>query len=99
MTETTTRLEPTTLRDVLQVYTIHQTGEDIATETSNDTRDFVSQPDWPSDRRRIPPYRSTTRTYPLSERPGGVTTFEGVIVVVMFSGVYTVAVRTIHALC
>jgi hypothetical protein len=99
MQQTATQQEPIVLRDLLHVYAVHQTGTEvesvaIATETNNETRTLPSHPDWPSDRRRIPPYRSTTRDYPLSDRPAGTGALDEVIVTAMFAGVYSIAVRS-----
>jgi hypothetical protein len=46
-----------------------------------------------SSRRRVPPYRETSRDHDLSSRPGGRDGTEAAVVQVMFLGVYIQAVR------
>lgn len=43
-------------------------------------------------RRRLPPYREISRTHSLSSRPAGRTPLEGVIVTLIFCGVFITGV-------
>lgn len=97
-TETITQLEqPATLRQVLQTYDIHQSGGDTP-QRSGWSLEAPLQPsqraDWESDHRRVPPYRATDRFHRVSDRRLGRTSGETVIIVMMFSGSYALAVRS-----
>ncbi|EXJ74259.1 uncharacterized protein A1O5_02555 [Cladophialophora psammophila CBS 110553] len=97
MSSTETIVEPTTVRETLRAYDIHHTGSDETLEppteqTQNQPQEGpVSQPgsNWPSDWRRIPPYRPSSRSHRVSDRPAGLDRVEGTMVIVMFTGVWT----------
>ncbi|KAH8799726.1 hypothetical protein F5884DRAFT_115620 [Xylogone sp. PMI_703] len=98
MARTETLLEPTTIRETLRVYDIHETGhnETIAIHTTRNLNSTelpitLSNPNnWPSDWRRIPPYRASSRTHRVSDRAAGQNSMEAAIVIAMFSGVWMV---------
>jgi hypothetical protein len=100
-THTTTQsvtYEPTSVRQILQVYDIHQTGEPTSTGTSgwnvdSPWRNLPQRSDWTSDYNRIPPYREPSRNHRYFGRPAGRDWGEASFVVMMFSGVYVVSVR------
>jgi hypothetical protein len=92
---------PTSVREVLQVYEIHQTGD--ATSSASETSGWSEDAPWPeqphrhyqgwvSEYNRVPPYREPARSHPLSSRPAGRDNGEATFVTMMFSGVYVVSV-------
>lgn len=93
-TETFTE-EPRTIRETLRAYHVHETG----VETSPAPRQTASQHtvpserNWPSDWRRMPAYRETSRTHRVSDRAAGQDFVESGIVLTMFSGVWMMGVR------
>ncbi|KAI1613365.1 hypothetical protein EDD36DRAFT_465492 [Exophiala viscosa] len=96
MARTETIVEPTTVRETLRVYDTHFTGDDDTAEDptiqiQGHTEEHIALPDssWPSDWRRMPPYRPSSRSHRLSERPAGLNPVESTMVVVMFTGVWT----------
>lgn len=101
MTTTSTITEnPASLREVLAVYNVHESGT-AATEEEHlpanhvdrqSPLDSEEQGSWPSDWRRMPQYRPTSRSHRVSDRPGGQTAAERGIVAVMFSGVWMIGV-------
>ncbi|KIW19376.1 hypothetical protein PV08_03671 [Exophiala spinifera] len=103
MANTETVLEPTTLRETLRVYNVHESGQQEAeaearakNESSDqhpmqESRQQDTRPadrEWPSDWRRMPPYRETSRVHRVSDRAAGQDAVEGVVVMTMFSGVW-----------
>ncbi len=54
------------------------------------------QDDTYSSRRRVPPYRETSRNHALSSRPAGLNQAEAVLVTVMFFGVYLQGVSKVE---
>ncbi|KAK6369383.1 hypothetical protein LTS17_009726 [Exophiala oligosperma] len=102
MASTETVLEPTTLRETLRVYNVHESGREEAEssqqqqqqpqelrEQQRGTRTNTDQDrEWPSDWRRMPPYRESSRTHRVSDRTAGQDAVEGAVVVTMFSGVW-----------
>lgn len=105
MSSNTTLLAPTTVRDVLRVYTVHETGVDQETttrtkaargKTSLKTQQVQAETkqdaNWPQDWRGMPSYRETNRSHRLADRPAGKDVPEGVIVTVMFTGVFMAGV-------
>ncbi|KAI1626438.1 hypothetical protein EDD37DRAFT_608003 [Exophiala viscosa] len=99
MARTETIVEPTTVRETLRVYDTHFTGDDDTAEDptiqiQGHTEEHIALPDssWPSDWRRMPPYRPSSRSHRLSERPAGFNPVESTMVVVMFTGVWTYGV-------
>ena len=100
MARTETLLEPTTIRETLGVYNVHVTGHDETLDNrTNQSRHAPeeptthSDPNWPSDWRRTPPYRASSRTHHVSDRAAGQDAVEGATVVMMFSGVWMMGVR------
>lgn len=96
-TTLTTVNEPTTVRQILQVYDIHRTGEQPYSPTSgwseeSQWREQRHGQNWASNYNRIPPYREPMRSHRLRERPAGLTTGSASFVVMMFCGVYIVSV-------
>lgn len=106
MTTTQTYLDtvyddPTTVIEILQSYTIHQTGRED--EGSALRRQQVHRPadarattrspnNWPSDWQRVPPYRAASRSHRVSDRAAGLDYAEGTIVMAMFTGVWLTGV-------
>jgi hypothetical protein len=94
--------EPTSVRQILQVYNIHQTaGPAAASGTSgwsvdSQWHDQPQRQNWASEYNRIPPYREPSRSHRYFGRPAGRDWGEASFIVMMFSGVYVVSVR---ALC
>jgi len=95
MARTETLVEPTTIRETLRVYDIHETGREETpepgtrqTQSSSEASAPRSDPNWPSDWRRVPPYRESSRTHRVADRAAGQTNAEGVMVVAMFTGVW-----------
>lgn len=102
MSRTETVLEPTTILETLRVYDVHETGREETAEPrsiqpQNDLEQpqSTTQPDlnWPSDWRRMPPYRASSRTHRVSDRTAGQDAVESAIVVTMFHGVWLMGVR------
>lgn len=97
-TVTDTIYEPTSVREILQVYDIHRTGEEAApTGTSGWSVDteFPANShgqNWLSTYHRVPPFREPSRNHRYFGRPAGRDLGEGTFVVMMFSGVYVVSV-------
>lgn len=91
------------LETTLHDYRMHLTGgrdeqECVSTRQENET---VSQPidspaNWPTQYRRIPPYRPINRNLDLTERPNGSSRAELVFVTVMLNGIRLQSVRTEH---
>ncbi|EXA34302.1 hypothetical protein FOQG_14458 [Fusarium oxysporum f. sp. raphani 54005] len=81
--------------DALRDYRLHLTGQRVEQEYvepshENDTgsAQSVDTPaNWPTQYRRIPPYRPINRNLDLSERPNGSSRAELVFVTVMLNGV------------
>jgi hypothetical protein len=99
MARTETVLEPTTLRETLRIYNVHESGQQETTDTDTYQQNSPEQstthpdPNWPADWRRMPPYRESSRTHRVSDRPAGQDAVEGAVVVTMFSGVWLLGVR------
>ena len=101
MSSTETQLDPVTVRDTLRVFAVHETGSELAPVTTPDqNRGDVEEPatpppdpNWPSDWRRMPAYRETSRTHRISDRPAGTNAAESGLVVAMFAGVWMIGVR------
>lgn len=90
-----------TVAQVLVDYDIHHSGQpDHPAEASavevnprsqgQETRAIPNN--WPSDYRRVPPYRPIDRNLDLSQRPLGSNRIETAFITVMFTGVYLNAV-------
>lgn len=98
LTTTGTAVEPTSLREILQVYDIHRTGGEAApTGTSgwSTDADFPENSharNWLSTYHRVPPFREPSRAHRYFSRPAGRDLGEGSFVVMMFSGVFVVSV-------
>ncbi|RVX67510.1 hypothetical protein B0A52_08863 [Exophiala mesophila] len=102
MSSNATLLAPTTVRDILQVYTVHETGVDQVTttrtrgKTSLKTQQVQAEAkrdaNWPQDWRGMPSYRETSRSHRLADRPAGKDLAESVVVTVMFTGVFVAGV-------
>ena len=103
MSQTQTILQPATILETLRVYDVHETGHEETPEThSSPTQNngveepqFAarSDPNWPSNWRRIPAYRASSRTHQVADRVAGRDAAEGVMVVTMFHGVWLMGVR------
>jgi hypothetical protein len=103
-THTQTTTDPTNLRDLLRTYDTHLTGFADDEGRSNSSSEQQQQPqrtqaeepasastpprDWPSDWHGIPPYREASRHHRVADRAAGVDNAEGVMVMVMFTGVW-----------
>lgn len=114
MASTETVLEPTTLRETLRVYNVHESGQEEADAEARaenepsqqeqqrqesgqqDTRN--ADREWPSDWRRMPPYRESSRTHRVSDRAAGQDAVESAVVVTMFSGVWLLGVSHGHTM-
>lgn len=103
-----TQLEPTTIRGILHAYDVHHTGHvddasalmstlpDVQSGDNAEHQTFraeMSRQPWPSNRRRIPRFRATSRTHDVSARVSGRDPVETVVVLAMFTGIYMIAVR------
>lgn len=107
---TTVEVENGSLQHVLQAYQLHHSGiadeqrlqlfprrpaphlkplglQTVEALTREDQNSLSS-------RRRIPPYRETSRNHSLSSRPAGLDAASEVIVPAMFFGVFLQQVRT-----
>lgn len=102
MTTTSTVTEnPTSLREVLSVYNVYESGtSDAEVETSrsqtldrSESITIEADNSWPSDWRRMPQYRPTSRSHRVADRPGGQNAAEIGIVAAMFTGVWIIGVR------
>lgn len=96
-TETTTE-EPRTIRETLRAYDVLETGVEsspVPSQTAS-RQPVQSQRDWPSDWRRMPAYRETSRTHRVSDRAAGQDLVESKIVLTMFSGVWMMGVRVFN---
>ena len=103
MSSTETLVDSSTLRETLRAYVVHETGEETAsdqTSRQNAPARIVSDPAWPSDWRRTPAYRETSRVHRILDRAAGTNAVESVMVVAMFAGVWVIGVseflHTIH---
>lgn len=100
MARTETFVEPTTVLETLRVYNVHESGSDETpepnasqTQSSSEASAQRSDLNWPSDWRRLPPYRESSRTHRVADRAAGQTNAEGALVVAMFTGVWLFSVR------
>jgi hypothetical protein len=95
-TETITE-EPRTVRETLRAYDVLETGvETSPIPSQNASQQAVqSERNWPSDWRRMPAYRETSRTHRVSDRAAGQGLVESGIVLTMFSGVWMMGVRVL----
>ena len=101
-TQTTTESvthEPTSIRQILQVYDIHQTGGPEASITSgwsveSEWPEQPQPPNWVSNYNRVPPRRESSRSHRFVNRPAGRDWGEASFIVMMFCGVNVVGVRT-----
>jgi hypothetical protein len=102
MSRTQTAQEPLTVRETLRVYDVYETGREETSEvpSSHDQNELEqtqsaiqSNGHWPSDWRRIPPYRESSRTHRVSDRAAGRDAAESAIVITMFHGVWIMGVR------
>ena len=103
MSQTQTILQPATILETLRVYDVHETGHEDTPEThSSPTQNngveepqsaARSDPNWPSNWRRIPAYRASSRTHRVADRVAGRDAAEGVMVLTMFHGVWLMGVR------
>jgi len=93
MSVSATEVVPTTVTDLLKAYDLHHTGTESSQSRRTKpapqaSRQSENPPSWPSNRRRMPAYRELSRGHRLADRPAGQDTVEGVVVTVMFIGVY-----------
>ncbi|KAG0649239.1 hypothetical protein D0Z07_4527 [Hyphodiscus hymeniophilus] len=98
MSRTQTVLEPTTILETLRVYDVHETGHVETSEAHSSLPQIngleqpqstaQSDPNWPSDWRRMPAYRESSRTHRVTDRAAGGDAVEGAIVVTVFHGVW-----------
>ena len=68
-----------------------------AQQRAGDSLSLGSDPNAVSTRRRVPPYRETSRNHSLSSRPAGQDAISEVIVPAMFFGVFIQQVGNIFA--
>jgi hypothetical protein len=99
----------TTIGDALKDYTLHLSGATSNPAPPLDTehdgeQDQHAQPStvsnpsyWPTQHRRIPPYRPANRNLDLSERPNGSNRAELLFVTVMMNGVRLQSVRFVQS--
>ena len=88
MSVSTTEVVPATVSDLLKAYDLHHSGVESSQSQRTAPRQPENPPSWPSNRRRMPAYREPSRDHRLADRPAGQDTVEGVMVTVMFIGVY-----------
>ena len=95
MSFSTTEVGTAAVSDILRAYDLHHSGSETPESQSQRARSAPQptiQPEnphwWPSDRRRMPAYREASRDHRLADRPAGRDNVEGVMVTVMFLGVY-----------
>ncbi|KAK1848441.1 hypothetical protein CCHR01_08903 [Colletotrichum chrysophilum] len=90
---TTEVTEYSTLENNLTDYVLHPSGSSASTQSHNEN---ISTPlalppntsNWPTQYRRIPPYRPVNRHLDQAERPNGVNGIEFLFVTVMLNGVH-----------
>lgn len=95
MSTTTTTPVTTAVREVLTDYDLHHSntsessGEAAPVSSAREeTATSVSNPDsWPTDHRRVPPYRPINYNLDFAERPGGTDAAEYIFIAVMLNGV------------
>jgi hypothetical protein len=89
--------KPRTVRETLRTYDVLETGVETSSVPSpNASQQPVrSERNWPSDWRRMPAYRETSRTHRISDRSAGQDLVESGFVVAMFSGVWMMGVRVL----
>lgn len=85
------------LDETLQDYTLHLSASspdavepnalDLDAPGTQIVQTHQNPPNWPTDFRRIPPYRPINHNLDLSERPNGSNTAELIFVFVMLNGV------------
>ena len=95
MPVSTTEVGTAAVSDLLRAYDLHHSGSETSEPQSQRAQSApqpTSQPEnphwWPSDRRGMPAYREASRDHLLADRPAGRDNVEGVMVTVMFLGVY-----------
>ena len=92
---TTTTTTQTSTLSILSDYEIHHTGETHPPQTPSNSAPTpaTSQPvDWPSNYRRVPPYRTVNRNLDYNERAAGASPAEYVFIQSMLHGVWLNAV-------
>jgi hypothetical protein len=108
MSVSTTHVVSAAATDLLSAYDLHHSGADSlqsqrAEPAYQSPRQQGSPLSWPSNRRRMPNYREPSRDHRLVDRPAGQDTVEGVMVTIMFIGVYMNSVSSMFirfcALC
>jgi hypothetical protein len=104
MSVSTTTTVSAGVRELLQAYDLHHSGTESSQSqnveaTTHPRRQPENRPSWPSNRRRMPPYREASRSHRLADRPAGETTAGGVLITVMFLGVYVDAVSSLLGHC
>ncbi|CAH0054433.1 unnamed protein product [Clonostachys solani] len=76
-----------TVEEILQDYRLSLTGQGETSDSSPPAQWADSPDNWPTQYRRIPPYRPINRNLDLTERPNGSSRGELVFVTVMLNGV------------
>ncbi|RAK97978.1 uncharacterized protein BO80DRAFT_467423 [Aspergillus ibericus CBS 121593] len=90
-TTTTTTTTHTSTLSILSDYEIHHTGSETQPQPQapSTSTPAVSQPvDWPSNYRRVPPYRPANRNLDYDERAAGASPAEYVFIQSMLHGVW-----------
>ncbi|KAF0323018.1 X-Pro dipeptidyl-peptidase C-terminal non-catalytic domain-containing protein [Colletotrichum asianum] len=85
--------EYSTLENNLTDYVLHLSGSSVSTQSHSETvaTSLALPPNpsnWPTQYRRIPPYRPVNRHLDQAERPNGANGFEFLFVTVMLNGVH-----------
>ncbi|KAL4865538.1 hypothetical protein BDV12DRAFT_148192 [Aspergillus spectabilis] len=88
-TTTTTTTLPATTLSILADYELHHSGAPSPSPNSQNTNPSHSQPPtWPSDHRRVPPYRPINRNLDQAERAAGASVPEYIFIQSMLHGVW-----------
>lgn len=102
-TSTAQAVKETPIEDILKDYTLHFSSATPSLAPQWNNTDVVTSTSsnpgfWPTQYRRIPPYRPINRNLDLTERPNGSNRAEWLFVQVMMNGVrlQSVSVDLIH---
>ncbi|KAL5340409.1 hypothetical protein BJX70DRAFT_361688 [Aspergillus crustosus] len=91
---TTTTTTPATTLSILADYELHHSGADPSSNNQNTAsssspaQSATQPPTWPSDHRRVPPYRPINRNLDQAERAAGASVPEYIFIQSMLHGVW-----------
>ncbi|PLB46155.1 hypothetical protein P170DRAFT_479076 [Aspergillus steynii IBT 23096] len=86
-TTTTTSTTTTPPSSILSDYALHHSGSEFSSDQTPPAA-HTNPPTWPTNHRRVPPYRPVNRQQDRSERPAGSNPAEFVFIQAMLHGVW-----------